>query len=95
MSPRKSPYKHPVTDYTRKDGKRVERYIRGQGKKPSQTPKGKPRTNSNQNYRVTLILSRNSELYPVSGGSFSEASKEGLKHLIAAEVPLKIRVKLS
>jgi len=31
----------------------------------------------------------------VSGGSFSEASKEGLKHLIAAEVPLKIRVKLS
>jgi len=92
---RKSPYKHPVTDYTRQDGKRVERYIRGQGKKPSQTPKGKPRTNSNQNYRVTLILSRNSELYPVSGGSFSEASKEGLKHLIAAEIPYKLKVKRS
>jgi len=92
---RKRPYKHPVTEYTRKDGKRVDNYVRGKGSKPSQPSKGTPRANNSQGYRVTLVLSRDSEFYPVSGGSFSEASKEGLKHLQAAEIPLKVRVNLS
>ena len=91
---RKPPYKHPVSSYTRRDGKRIDDYERGKGKKPKQsTARPQKRKTGASGYGVTLVLSRASEFYPVSGGSFSEASKEGLKHLMAGEVPRKVRVK--
>jgi len=93
---RKSPYKHPVSSYTRRDGKRIDDYERGKGKKPKQsTARTQKRKTGASGYDVTLVLSKASEFYPVSGGSFSEASKEGLKHLIAAEIPYKLKVKRS
>ena len=93
---RKTAYKHDVGSYTRNDGKRVEKYKRGKGSKPKQS-KARSRNSkqSGYGYKVTLILSKASESYPVSGGSFSEASKAGLNHLVAGEVPRKVRVKLN
>jgi len=92
---RKLPYKHPVSSYTRRDGKRIDNYERGKGKKPKQSTARPPnRKSGGSGYGVTLVLSRASEFYPVSGGSFSEASKAGLKHLQAGEIPMKVRVKI-
>ena len=92
---RKPPYKHPVSSYTRRDGKRIDDYERGKGAKPKQsTARPQKRKTNASGYGVTLILSKAKEFYPVTGDSFSEASKAGLKHLQAGEIPMKVRVKI-
>ena len=33
---RKSPYRHPVRSYRKEDGTRVDKYMRGEGRKPAE-----------------------------------------------------------
>ena len=100
---RKTAYKHDVGSYTRNDGKRVEKYKRGKGSKPESknsklnTKRQKisnPRTTKNSTFNTSLILSKGSESYLVSGESFSDASRNGLRNLKAAEVPVRVKVRI-
>jgi len=95
MAPRKSPYRHPVREYKRSDGKVVESYRRGKGEKPIKRKKvgKKPRKKGDTGFRVTLILSKLNEVYPVDSTTISGASYKGLQMLQTPEIPQAIRIR--
>ena len=67
---RKSPYKHPVSSYTRGDGKRVDNYDRGEGSKPKERKRkiASQGSSGGAKYDVTFMFpSGPSETYRGSG----------------------------
>ena len=74
--PRKSPYRHPVRAYTR-EGKRVDRYMRGEGKAPKD-PIGSTSLAS-MRWRVT----REGHSVTVTGGDIVSGLKRGVDILPA------------
>ena len=91
---RKTPYEHPVRDYVRRDGKRVETYRRGTGSKP-RTRTRKKTASGGSAYSVTLYYDSGSETHPIQSDSLYGASYKGLQSLEAAEVPRKMRIKVN
>ena len=91
---RKTPYEHPVRDYVRRDGKRVETYRRGTGSKPR--PRVRKKTSAREAaYSVTLYYASGSETHPIQSDSLYGASYKGLQSLEAAEIPRKMRIKVN
>ena len=68
---RKSPYRHPVSSYLR-EGTRVDKYMRGKGKKPRVERRviGVERPN----FRVTV----DGRVHPVEAGGVLEALDKGV-----------------
>ena len=68
---RRSPYRHPVSSYIRQ-GTRVDRYMRGEGKKPREAKRiiGAERPN----YTATI----DGRAYPVEAGDILQALDRGI-----------------
>ena len=101
---RKTPIEHDVSSYTRRDGKRISTYVRGTGKRAAprrsklnlkRQSTGNVKSSTNNTFNTSLILSKGSESYLVHGESFSDASRNGLRNLKAAEVPIRVRVRIT
>lgn len=102
---RLSPVKHPVSGYTRKDGKRVGEYTRG-SRKPSKKKTKTIKSSSNPNraknsgrknvgYSVTLFYGDKSETHPIQSDSLPDAAYQGLQALEAAKIPRRMRIKVN
>ena len=90
---RKPPYKHPVSSYTRRDGKRIDNYERGKGKKPKQnTKKNTKIRNRERLFNVSVIGVKGSDLYRLRGFSFSDAAINAL-HNYSKTYPMKLKVR--
>lgn len=68
---RKSPIEHTVSSYTRRDGKRIDKYRRGSGDAPRQSKPSIRSTKAGSGYYVTLTGSGKSESYKGYGSPVS------------------------
>ena len=101
---RLSPIRHDVTGYTRKDGKRVEAYVRGSRKSPKKRrkrvqpkpkPGVKPRVRRETGFSVTLFYEGGKETHQIQASNLPDASFKGLQALEAAKIPHKMRLKVT
>lgn len=90
---RKSPVEHKVTSHYR-EGKWVDRYTRGHGKKPSTRGLGRmAKTGTDNRFNVTLYYVEGRESHPVQAGNYTEAVMDGFGQAEGGEMPRRVRVR--
>lgn len=89
---RKSPYRHPVSGHYR-EGKFVDHYMRGEGKKPSgKLPQNRVKPVPKKKYKVTVYYpGADREAQEVDAGNLTEAVAAGTSQ--AKELPKRVKLK--
>ena len=90
---RKPPYRHPVSGHYR-EGKWVENYERGKGKKPTNPVNpGNPQGGGKAGFNVSFFFPDGRETYNVGGGTLTGALREAIKLIQRPVVPSHAQIR--
>lgn len=91
MTPRKSPYKHPVRGHTR-DGHKVTSYVRGEGDPPTANP-GKNNPQRGNGFIVSFSFpDAPKEVVSVNARTFTDAVRAATGRFRTPLIPVRVRV---